>query len=106
MKPIIAFVAILALTPAASAQTMKNMPGMSNAAVRTGAGVGVITALDSRAGKVTIKHGPIPTIGWPAMTMTFRASPTLLRFVRAGQTVTFAVRTRGTDAEVTAMTRR
>jgi Cu(I)/Ag(I) efflux system protein CusF len=106
MKTVIACIAILALAPPAAAQAMKNMPGMSHAAVKTGQGVGVITALDRKAGKVTIKHGPIPTVGWPAMTMTFRAAPALLGTVKAGQNVAFTVRTHGMDADVTAIKRR
>lgn len=106
MRTMIACIAALALAASASAQAMKNMPGMSNAAVKTGKGVGVITALDPKAGSVTIKHDPIPAVGWPAMTMTFRSAPALLRTVRAGQTVAFDVRTRGTTAEATAIKRR
>jgi Cu(I)/Ag(I) efflux system protein CusF len=103
MRTMTACLAIVALAPPAATQAMTNMPGMSDAVVKTGQSVGVITALDRKAGKVTIKHGPIPAVGWPAMTMTFRAAPTLLGTVKAGQTVAFTVRTRGIDAEVTAM---
>ena len=90
----------------ALAQSMANMPGMNHAApaAKTGQGTGVITAIDPKAGKITIKHGAIPAVGWPAMTMTFKATPpALLRGVRVGQTVGFDVRTRGMDAEVTAL---
>ncbi|WP_148863292.1 efflux RND transporter periplasmic adaptor subunit [Marinobacter fonticola] len=34
-------------------------------------GVGRITELDSDSTSVTLDHGPIPDLGWPAMTMTF-----------------------------------
>lgn len=96
---------VLAAGPA-FAQSMANMPGMNHAAPapKTGQGTGVITAIDAKANTVTIKHGPIPAVGWPAMTMTFKATPpALLRGVRVGQTVGFDVRTRGMDAEVTAL---
>ena len=39
---------------------------------------------------VTLSHGPVPAIGWPAMTMAFRADPMLLRGVKAGDQVSFA----------------
>lgn len=39
---------------------------------------------------VTLSHGPVPAIGWPAMTMTFRADPRLLKGVKAGDQVRFA----------------
>ncbi len=95
---------VLAAGPAL-AQSMANMPGMNQpAATKTGQGTGVITAIDPKAGRITIKHGAIPAVGWPAMTMTFKATPpALLRGVRAGQTVGFDVRTKGMDAEVTAL---
>ncbi|WP_066782002.1 copper-binding protein [Sphingomonas sp. CCH5-D11] len=74
------------------------------AAAKVGTGAGTITALDTRAGTVTIKHGAIPAIGWPAMTMTFRASPpTLLKNLRTGQRVGFTAKAQGMNAEVTAI---
>jgi Cu(I)/Ag(I) efflux system membrane fusion protein len=39
---------------------------------------------------ITLSHGPVPTIGWPAMTMAFRADPMLLRGVKPGDQVSFA----------------
>lgn len=98
--------AMTALATTSSVAGMPNMPGMPNAAstAKTGKGVGVITALDPKAAKITIKHGPIPSVGWPAMTMTFKATPPkLLTGLHVGQTVGFDVRTKGADAEVTAL---
>ena len=97
--------AVLAAGPA-RAQPMANMPGMNRAApaAKTGQGTGVVTAIDTKADTLTIRHGPIPAVGWPAMTMTFKATPpALLRGVRVGQTVGFDVRTQGTAADVTAL---
>ena len=34
-------------------------------------GVGTVKKVDPAGGKVTIAHGPIPTMKWPAMNMTF-----------------------------------
>ncbi|HET7765951.1 MAG TPA: copper-binding protein [Burkholderiales bacterium] len=34
-------------------------------------GTGTVKNVDSAGGKVTIAHGPIPTMKWPAMSMTF-----------------------------------
>ncbi len=39
---------------------------------------------------VTLSHGPVPAIGWPAMTMTFRADPMLLKGLKVGDQVSFA----------------
>lgn len=94
---------VLLLTPlAANAVAARASPVAS--AAKVGKGTGTITAVDPRAGTVTIKHGPIPAIGWPAMTMTFRASPsTLLKNLRTGQRVGFTAKAQGMNAEVTAI---
>jgi Cu(I)/Ag(I) efflux system protein CusF len=89
--------------------SMKPMPGMASrgqatGASKTGHGIGVITALDPKANKLTIKHGPIPAVGWPAMSMTFTATPpSLLKGLRIGQKIAFDVKTKGSAAEVTAV---
>ena len=85
---------------------MKAMPGMTHPApaAKTGQGTGVITAIDTKANTLTIRHGAIPAVSWPAMTMTFKASPpTLLHGLSVGQTIGFDVRTQGMAAEVTAV---
>jgi len=38
---------------------------------KTHKGVGTVKKVDSAGGKVTLSHGPIPTMNWPAMNMTF-----------------------------------
>ena len=38
---------------------------------KTHKGTGTVKNVDSAGGKVTIAHGPIPTMKWPAMSMTF-----------------------------------
>ena len=102
MKNTLLALAVLAsfTTTTASAQSSTSMKG----AVKVGRGSGVVTAIDPKAAKVTIQHGPIATLGWPAMTMAFTAiPPTLLKTVKVGQRVDFAMRMRGSAAEVTAI---
>lgn len=42
---------------------------------------------------VTISHGPVEGIGWPAMTMAFRAgSPDMVKGIATGDRVAFAFR--------------
>ena len=95
----------LATAGAATAQDMSNMKGMSSApAAKHGQSTGVIKAIDARAGTLTLQHGPIPGVGWPAMTMTFKATPaTLVKGLKVGQTIGFDVTVRGSSAEVTAV---
>ena len=102
-----ALIGVLTLTAAgaAIAQDMANMKGMSSAAAaKHGQAIGVIKAIDVRAGTLTIQHGPIPGVGWPAMTMTFKVKPaTLLNGLKVGETIGFDASVRGTSAEVTAV---
>jgi Cu(I)/Ag(I) efflux system protein CusF len=75
-------------------------------AAKHGQGAGVVKAVDRKAGSVTLQHGPIPGVGWPAMTMTFKARPaSLLNGLKVGQKVSFDVSVHGTSAEVTAIRR-
>lgn len=53
-------------------------------------GEGSIEALDAKAGTITLAHGPIASLKWPAMSMEFRSKdPALLRPLRKGQKVIF-----------------
>ena len=94
----------LGLGSAALAQSGGSMPGMPmKAGVKHGQGTGVIKAIDEKAGSLVLQHGPIPAVSWPAMTMTFKAKPVLLKGLKAGQTVDFDCDVTGMSAEVTAI---
>ena len=67
-------------------------------------GAGVVTAVDSKAGTVTIHCGPIAKLAWPAMTMALKASsPSLLQGVKVGQSVKFQVMQMGGAVQLTAI---
>ena len=66
------------------------------------AGTGDITQIAD--GKVTISHGPIAGIGWPAMTMPFSTeSPEMLKALNVGDKVAFQFRKAGSDYVVTSI---
>jgi len=49
-----------------------------------------VRKVDKAAGKITLKHGPIPNIEMPPMTMVFNAAePAMLDRVKAGDKVRF-----------------
>src|SRR6266581_1233590 len=50
---------------------MKGMGADKKSEAQSHKGVGTVKKVDRAAGKVTIAHGPIPTMKWPAMSMTF-----------------------------------
>lgn len=84
---------------------MASASGAEAAAVRTGTGSGVVTAVDRTAGTLTIQHGAIAALEWPAMTMPFKADPpSLLDTVKAGDRIEFDVTSEGN--RVTAIRRR
>ena len=102
--------AIAAPAFAAPAGSMQGMPGMSaapgadNSSMTTADSAGVVTAIDAKAGTVTIHHGPIAKLSWPAMTMAFKANPaSLLQGVKVGQSVTFALMQMGGATTLTAI---
>ncbi|WP_010219235.1 copper-binding protein [Sphingomonas sp. PAMC 26621] len=107
MKKTLFALAILAglTTNPALAQSSASMPGMPmKGAVKSGRGSGVVTAIDLKTAKITIQHGPIAALGWPAMTMAFVATPpALIKGVKVGQRIDFSMRMRGSTAEVTAI---
>src|SRR6266571_2712588 len=68
----------VAMTPLSRAQGMGGMDMKGTdmgkdkkAEGKTHKGVGTVKKVDPAGGKVTIAHGPIPTMKWPAMNMTF-----------------------------------
>jgi len=82
MKRLIVLSAALALSvatiPLSRAQGMggMDMKGMDmgkdkKSESKTHKGAGTVKKVDPAGGKVTIAHGPIPTMKWPAMNMTF-----------------------------------
>lgn len=55
---------------------------------------GEVKKVDADAGKITIKHGPIPNLQMDAMTMVFKAkSGDLVKAVKAGDKIRFVAET-------------
>ncbi len=82
MKHLVALSIVVAVsvaaTPVTRAQSggmkgmdMKGMQSDKKAQDKVHKGNGKVTKIDSAGGKVTIAHGPVPSMKWPAMTMTF-----------------------------------
>lgn len=79
-----------------------NMPGMEkkeapkSAAAKTATGSATVTALNAAGRKVTLDHGPMPEMNWPAMKMEFAvASGVDLSKVKAGDKVRFTITSSG-----------
>ncbi|MCQ4262179.1 copper-binding protein [Stutzerimonas stutzeri] len=57
---------------------------------------GVIRGIDVQQGSVTIAHGPVPRLKWPAMVMPFKVNAAQLNGLAVGDAVEF----RFTDGEM------
>lgn len=67
-------------------------------------GVGTVKKVDTAVGKVTIAHGPIPTMKWPAMNMTFTVQDkALLGKFSQDKKVEFEFVQQGSDYVVTSV---
>ncbi len=67
------------------------------------AGVGAVTAVDAAAGTISLDHGAIAAISWPAMSMQFTAeNPAILQGIAVGDRVSFELKS-GTETSVITM---
>ena len=63
---------------------------------------GEVRKVDKDSGKITLKHGPIPSLEMPGMTMVFRAKdPAMLDAVKAGDKIKFDAAKEGGQYVVT-----
>lgn len=89
-----------AATPGASGMA----PGMDMSGAMMAKGTGTVTAIDKTAGTITLDHGPIDAVKWPAMMMEFKAMPaSLLDTVKVGDKVSFEMKVTDGTGEVTAI---
>lgn len=92
-----------------AATTPASRPAMAGMDMAAGAkmakGTGTVTAIDAKAGTITLDHGPIPEANWPAMTMGFKAAPPLAQSVKVGDKVDFDLKLEGGAGEITAITK-
>lgn len=67
-------------------------------------GEGDVTAVSGQ--QVTISHGPVEALGWPAMTMGFKAAaPKLLQGINVGDPVSFQFRQEQGSAVLTSISK-
>jgi len=102
------FAAVLAAAPAlASAQPADPAQVQAPGAVRaprSARGVGVVVEIDAPGQILTLRHEPIPALGWPQMTMPFHvANPELFKGLKVGQKVAFDTREDGGLPLITAI---
>ena len=83
------------------------MPAMSHAQSTPGTvhkGVGVVKKVDPARSTITLDHGPVESLNWPAMTMPFTvADKSLLEKVQPGRKVEFEFVQQGKDYRITSV---
>ena len=108
MKCLHAAIAVIALALpggalAQSTDHAAHHPANAKAAATAGTlAEGEVRKVDKDAKKITIKHGPIPNLDMPAMSMVFQVKdPALLDQVKAGDKIRFAAEKMGSTYTVT-----
>ncbi|MEX2239490.1 MAG: copper-binding protein [Burkholderiales bacterium] len=68
---------------------------------------GLVREIDRAGSRIKIDHGPIPSIGMPGMTMTFKVrNPELLDQVKQGDQVSFEIERSGLGWIITKLGRK
>lgn len=63
---------------------------------------GIVKTIDRVAGTVTLAHGPVESLGWPAMTMCFQVrDKTLFARLAIDKKIEFEFKKQGTDYVMT-----
>jgi len=95
MKFALALAAALAVAAPAAAQHEGHGAMATTPAAGAIQGKGTVKAVNAKAGTITLHHGPIPALKWPAMTMTFKATPDVLKAAKTGKSVAFTLNAAG-----------
>ena len=90
----------LAIFLAACSPSPAPNPTTSAAGSESAMATGVVKGVDAAAGTITIDHGPVEALNWPAMTMTFKAPAVDLQSVKPGDHVRFQPTADGTIARL------
>ena len=84
----------------------EEMPMMDAGSImQTASAQGTVTTIDAEAGTITVDHGPVPAIEWPAMTMAFEADEQLRSEVSVGEGIAFEFRTGSEGSVITSITK-
>lgn len=113
LRMLIAPIALLAAacSPPASQEPATSDADMNMEAAATDAAgpitsTGTVTQIDAAAGAITINHGAIEAVSWPAMTMQFTAeNPAILQGLAVGDRVRFELKSAAENTVVVVVTK-
>ena len=87
-----------------SSAAASNMPDMAMPAeLKHGKGMGTVTAIDPAKGTITLDHGEITELRWPAMQMGFSAKPEVLAGIKVGDKVDFEIDWNGKTGTISSL---
>lgn len=66
---------------------------------------GTVTAIDPASGKITLDHGPVAELRWPAMKMGFAVKPDLMAAAAVGDKVAFEFEWNGKSGIITSLSK-
>jgi len=106
MKKNLLLAAMLATTPVFAQQSgadhAAHHPAPGASAAKSALSDGEVRKVDLDAKKITLRHGPIPNLDMPPMTMVFQVrDPALLQGVKTGDRVRFSAEKAGSAYTVT-----
>lgn len=89
-RPVLTLALTLTLVAPVHLTAVAAEPAPASSAASAALAEATVRKVDVSAGKITLRHGPIPNLDMPPMTMVFQvADPALLEQVKAGDTVRF-----------------
>lgn len=69
-----------------------NMQNRGHAAMQGHKAEGVLNSIDLQHNKINLTHGPVKSLGWPGMTMSFTIKDaSILKGIQPGQSVAFEI---------------
>ena len=106
MRNTLLLTAMLATAPVFAQQSgadhAAHHPAPGAAAAQSALSDGEVRKVDLDAKKITLRHGPIPNLDMPPMTMVFQVrDPALLQGIKAGDKVRFSAEKAGSAYTVT-----
>ncbi|WP_313086261.1 copper-binding protein [Pseudomonas sp.] len=100
----VATIAVVSLFLAPTAYAADQQPKASmqqeQPAGQIGSAIGTVKKVDREKGVLTIAHGPVEALGWPAMTMGFKAQPDQLAALDVGDEIEFEFLSKGVTSTI------
>ncbi|MGE4475306.1 MAG: copper-binding protein [Stutzerimonas sp.] len=90
-----ALATVLLLPTAQAAETATTPAVNQQPTVQTASATGTVQKLMPEKNRIVIAHGPVPALGWPAMTMGFKATPAQIASLAPGDRIAFEFRSTG-----------